>query len=237
MHELWEAIQEIKLFLQRRKTMKNNIVSILSIISGLFPTIIAIIYYVYISEHLTPAERILLSIKDKFYIYITTVGLALVVFISFTVFTVFTYFIDAYSFLICSIIIINILLLFILVNFMAYHHPINVYLIIDNSQFKLLNKLDSAHISVRPRFGSDNELMIFNISQLENHVLREEYHLKKPKSEDWIVTFIVSLMTSLSTIIIIVSIKNNIYVHDLIITCIVSVISSVFIMYRKKRNT
>lgn len=68
MHELWEAIQEIKLFLQRRKTMKNNIVSILSIISGLFPTIIAIIYYVYISEHLTPAERILLSIKDKFYI-------------------------------------------------------------------------------------------------------------------------------------------------------------------------
>lgn len=207
--------------------------NIFSTILGLCPYLIACGYYVYISEHLTPAERILLSVKDKAYMYITMLGLALLDLIALIFLAKLMYLNSFTSFLICIITIVNILLLFVFVMFMNSHHPIDVYLIINMSKYKLLNRIDDSHISVRSRNGDEHEILIFNISKIENHILKEEYHSQKAKNENWIVAIVFGVMTSLSAMMIIISIRSSISILWLVIICfIVALLSAVF-MYCK----
>lgn len=90
-------------------------------------------------------------------------------------------------------------------GFMSFYHPIDTFLIIGKSKFKLLNRIDSNHISVRPQWFNDKETMLINISSLENYTLREEYRKTKPKSENWIISILFGIIASISGLIIIMA--------------------------------
>ncbi|MCZ3746983.1 hypothetical protein L2528_05985 [Limosilactobacillus vaginalis] len=131
---------------------------------------------------------------------------------------------------------INMILLFILMSYMTFHHPINTFITIYGSKFQLLNRLDSTHISARPSDGAkdDKAIVIFTISDLEKYILREEYSSNKPKSENFVVSLLFGIMCSLSSSIIIIAFAPNfnVYVNG-IISFLVGALAGGF-MYCKK---
>lgn len=177
----------------------------LSSFIGLIPFISALIYYIYIWDHLTYAEQVLLPLKARIYGYISVMSLSVIAFVFLIILSVFSYVISFNQFLICILMTINIILLFILIGFMSFYHPIDTFLIIGESKFKLLNRIDSDHISVRPQWCNDKITILINISSLENCILREEYRKVKPKSENWIISILFGTITSISSLIIIIA--------------------------------
>lgn len=177
----------------------------LSAFIALIPVFSALFYHIYLLDHLTNAEQVLLPLKTRVYGYISTISLSIIALAFLIVLSAFSYAISFNQFLICVLMTINIILLFILMGFMSFYHPIDTFLIIGKSKFKLLNRIDSNHISVRPQWFNDKETMLINILSLENYTLREEYRKTKPKSENWIISILFGIIASISGLIIIMA--------------------------------
>lgn len=212
------------------------IVSIISALGALIPFIYGLIYSIYIDSHLTSAELSILPIKRRLNSYISIRLLFLLDLVLLIILSAFIFTNSLYWFLFCIVATFNFGLLLLLIWIVDHNHSTETYLIINNNEYKLLNRLDDDHISVRPNLADNKEIIILNISTLENHILREVNCSAKFNSEDSIISVILGTMSYLSSLMVLLGIMpekvDNCFAESICI--LICVLITVYVYLKRK---